>query len=35
MIPFSGLVSLTVAFGILAPDGSLTVPDSEAVLLFD
>ena len=34
-IPVSGLVSFTVAFGTLAPDGSVTVPDSEAVVLFD
>ena len=32
--PFSGFVSFTVAFGILAPDGSETVPDRDAVELI-
>ena len=35
VIPSSGLVSFTVAFGTLAPDGSETVPDRVAVVLFD
>ena len=35
VIPSSGLMSLTVAFGTLAPDGSVTVPDSDAVVLLD
>jgi hypothetical protein len=32
-IPFSESVSFTVAFGTLAPDGSVTVPDNAAVEL--
>src|SRR4029077_10855008 len=34
-LPRVGLVSFTVAFATLAPDGSETVPDRVAVVLFD
>jgi len=34
MIPLCGSVSFSADFGILAHDGSVTVPNSEAVVLF-